>query len=619
MHTKQGDVDELVTLYQLIERDRVHIESTVPAPLYDAIYHTQTHENRFSSILRFEKQTNVDIDIENEEEKKKQSADDDEIDDPLRKGSMLSMYMQLQQHHQQRNEVKSAKLESAVNDGNLFGHRFYYSKKERFSESNDVHNVGGYKTKQWWVQMDEHESLKQQILTLIELAQWEEVYEKARSYVNTEKCQKMKAERGWNASDIAPHSTITVEHIATMMLYTNFAHIERALHATYHRLHGGKESDDALKQRHARLAKLARCLSECVQCFGNECLRSDKIAYFHVINKAISMPPAMCYHAPLSATTSKMVALHVLYSYHKQSGETDGLLVEIAGHRKSKHFECQWLSDYPNECERLFMHCRREIYVQNVIDIACGVNYSFYLSAFHILRSMLNGDDLSKLNTSMNFEVDPLDVEKERAFNAIYSFLYQQFYGRSRPNALSQSASTAERLPTYIDELLRAYFDELKEINISWNYLTTARRKLTSSWSSATTHLRAKSASNQKKKTFFVRMLAMIQPFIVYFECDWIKWHLLIHAFRNLQTITVHSIKLHRSIFEDCLIQIKQQHKKHMSSSYPLQRIVLKDAKQFELAFADVHEKYNNSFKALQWELANPRHDVFEIRRVDAK
>jgi len=447
------------------------------------------------------------------------------------------------------------------------------------------------------------------------MVQWDEVHEKASYYLKTEQCQKLKADGGWKASDIQPHSVITLERITAMMLYTNFTHIEHALHATYHRLHGGKESSDALKQRHSRLAKLARYLSECVQCFGTECGLSAKIAYFHVINKAVCVPPAKCYNAPLSVTTSKRVALHALYSYHHRN--SDGLLVEMRGHRKSKHFECQWLSELPNECERLFMHCRRELTVQNVIDIACGLNYSFYLSAFHVLRTMLNGGDLSKLNTSMNFQVDASDVEKERAFHAIYAFLYQRFYGRARQQAEKELTAmpSTQHLPAYIDELLHSYFDELSEINISWNYLTTARRKLTSSWRSSSVHRKSKRA-NRKKTTFFVRILSLIQPFIVYFESDWIKWHLLIRAFPKLQTITVHSIKLHRSIFEDCLLQIKQQSRSQTSTSYSLQRIILKEAKQFELSFADVHEKYNHSFKALQWELANPKFNVFEIRRA---
>ena len=97
-----------------------------------------------------------------------------------------------------------------------------------------------------------------------------------------------------------------------------YCQIEYELNSTYRKNISNPlniESNKALKDRHSYLGNLGRYLSESVQVYGNKSGLSKKIEYYHIINKSIHIPASICYNGPLSVTSSKMVAIHALYSY----------------------------------------------------------------------------------------------------------------------------------------------------------------------------------------------------------------------------------------------------------------------------------------------------------------
>ena len=280
-----------------------------------------------------------------------------------------------------------------------------------------------------------------------------------------------------------------------------------------------------------------------------------------------------------------MTAINALYSY--QSYINDGLLLEIGG-RDTKHFDCKWFSDFTNENEMIFMHCTTALIVQNVIDIELGLNYHLYLYTYSVINLMLTGQDIDK-QKGMNFEVEL------KIINPIYSFLYYKFYGK-------QNKLCIDSLSIYIKQLFNSYFKKSK-IKINWQQLNTAKRKVT---------------GYGRMNTFSIKIVSFCLPFIMYYQIEWIKWHLLIKAFPKLKTITISGLKLSHSQFEDMLFQIKNLSMDNDSNQqqYALKKLVLTDTRQHQLSFDIAQDKYNERFKQLKWELTNPKYQIFEIRRM---
>ena len=572
IYKKQKEVNEMMNLFDLLKNRRKKHEDELSKELYQGIYRTEN--NRFSSIIRFADHRNDD----NKQKQDNMKIDDDDDKDDIK--------------HDEKKSILSAK-----DTANEFGYRYYYTSTWKSNKNPDIYNIG-YKYKNWYIK-SQYESLKEESLSVfslcpIEIEQWNEIFEKTNNFLQTDICKKMKAEYGYKEScEIEGGSMITINHIVAVLLYTNFQHIEFQLNATYHRNPFNKETTKSLKDRHSHLALLGRYLSECVQIFGKKSGYSKKIDYYHIINKSIDMPSSILYNAPLSVTSSKMVAINALYSYSYNISNDDyinvnddGLLLMIGG-RDSKHFDCKWFSDYTNEKEKIFMNCKTAITIQNVIDIKLGLNYHLYLYSYSVINSMLNGGNLEKLQ-GMHFEVE------FKTIHSIYSYLYHKFYGKEN--------LCIDSLPLYIEQILNSYFSKLSEIRINWNELNKSKRKVT---------------GHGKKDNFNIKILSLIQPFIMYYNIEWIKWHLLCKAFKKLKCITIIGIKLTYSIFEDILFQIKNlSMNNQLYKNYSIQKVILRDAREYQLAFSIAHEKYNEKFKKLKWEMANPQFNVFEIRRI---
>ena len=65
-----------------------------------------------------------------------------------------------------------------------------------------------------------------------------------------------------------PHrTTITVQHIMSLMFYTNFTAQSAAFSATFRRAHGF-ETDEHLKARNREFWNWSKLLRECVECYG---------------------------------------------------------------------------------------------------------------------------------------------------------------------------------------------------------------------------------------------------------------------------------------------------------------------------------------------------------------
>jgi len=95
----------------------------------------------------------------------------------------------------------------------------------------------------------------------------------------------------------------------------------------------------------------------------------------------------------LNGPTSTSVHIEVAMRF----GGVEGMLIQLNNdegyhERRERHIDCSWLSDFPEESERLWMGGRRPLKLETVRVVETQKNYQRFLRAFHLFDLMLCGD-----------------------------------------------------------------------------------------------------------------------------------------------------------------------------------------------------------------------------------
>ena len=131
--------------------------------------------------------------------------------------------------------------------------------------------------------------------------------EKRQNWLNNEEARSLKCPDNHDffkdTYGIAPGDIIKVEHIMSVMFYTNFTENSRLFSETY-RKQSLYETDESLKQRHSELYYWGRYLRECVEVFGEEMAgRPDIGIFYHGISTTLLFNSSSIYlFGPLSTT-----------------------------------------------------------------------------------------------------------------------------------------------------------------------------------------------------------------------------------------------------------------------------------------------------------------------------
>ena len=104
-----------------------------------------------------------------------------------------------------------------------------------------------------------------------------------------------------------------MEHIVSILLYTNFSELSYLFSATYRKTHEYEEDEDMLS-RHQEYGNWGRLLRETVECFGRSMSKSNVKTFFHGVSSTLifnSTAIRLC--GPVS-TTSSMFTVSVSFS-----------------------------------------------------------------------------------------------------------------------------------------------------------------------------------------------------------------------------------------------------------------------------------------------------------------
>eukprot|EP01084_Bolivina_argentea_P221203 374706_1 len=281
-----------------------------------------------------------------------------------------------------------------------------------------------------------YSSLKQEILEsgYVSISNWtNKIVFKSKLHQETDKVKKMKY--CW----IVPYNmkprhgidvgtVISQQHLIAIILYCDWSDLCTEFSGTF-RSKYKLEPVKLVMKRNSVFFHFSKLLIEAVNDFGmfgfggwtEEDAKSDGLRvceweyehgpFFCGITRILNVPSfAMKFCAPCS--TSKHVEVAINFA------KRDGMLLELnndgLGGMLTKFFDCSWISRYPDENERLFVHCHRDfgLRMHTIRIIETANNYELYVHALYLFDIMVTSGQLeSKYDVRNVMTVNSTDVK----------------------------------------------------------------------------------------------------------------------------------------------------------------------------------------------------------------
>eukprot|EP01084_Bolivina_argentea_P000586 1100_1 len=276
-----------------------------------------------------------------------------------------------------------------------YGVRFYYWPYFRDLDEPDYdHNVG-YTFSDWYIN-NKYTNIKDETInpswSVITVEQWDNEFSKAEIYLTetyakqlcADSDKKMYHKHRWNISHygIEDGSIITSTQLLCVMLYCNFDQFQNMFSKTFRRINEN-ETDVALKKRHSNYFHLAKFIRECVEIFGTKIHDGTYKHFYHGIDQVMLFQQLSAFIYGLLSTSA---AINVAIKFANNTG----MVVEFYPHNIVKYFNCNWVSDFGNERELLFVGGRNCLVFQNIINIAKSTEYVEEYRGFVLALTVLD-------------------------------------------------------------------------------------------------------------------------------------------------------------------------------------------------------------------------------------
>ncbi len=184
---------------------------------------------------------------------------------------------------------------------------------------------------------------------------------------------------------------VSLKDILSVMIYCNYTHLQYEFSKTYRKIKDD-ETKDEIKERHRNFYWFGKYLKECVNWFGQRVLPETRNKFYHGIGEEMQFPTVadrprgVKIYGPISTTSSFEVAVNF--------ANTNGLIVEFGGNLdwfgSGRYFRCDWLSDFPNEKEHLFIQNEcGHFNFQNIIRARSGHEFGIIIKALQAFNDLI--------------------------------------------------------------------------------------------------------------------------------------------------------------------------------------------------------------------------------------
>eukprot|EP01084_Bolivina_argentea_P283857 486276_1 len=286
--------------------------------------------------------------------------------------NFLSSKHKLYRHHQQRTMTSKFNPFATKNSNHSsnkryysFGVEFQYgshdskvckssSEKPNITAVESEENHNGIRIQPFTIEKGKYASLKEEMLmntiAILTLEQFEHEYNKI-SMLHNSFFRKRE------------YLDMSLEQLLCLAIYCNFDTLQSEFSKTY-RKQDEKETDSSLLDRHSTFWFFGRALKTVVNVFG----RVSKWHLYHGMSGKLILPAYymnVVINTPFSTSKSFPVAVNFA---------DNGLVIEFEPCPLTKDqggaisMAVNWISDYPNEAEYLFIQCNGILWIRNVID-----------------------------------------------------------------------------------------------------------------------------------------------------------------------------------------------------------------------------------------------------------
>eukprot|EP01084_Bolivina_argentea_P132638 234078_1 len=249
-----------------------------------------------------------------------------------------------------------------------------------------------------------YETYKEEILSHLNMEQYEMVMTKAQEYMQTNKVKRMgPLGREYRIILMVdyPHfdDKISIEPIMSIILYTDFSEYCTDFSSTYRKL-TFTESFESVKTRNASFWFQSRFFRQAIQAWGvagtdledeHSGCNEIQTGPFHT---GLSIVMAISQFAiKLSSPTSVSAQIEVAINFAKRKGMILTLNNE-GGSNESMlltFFDCSWISQYPDEDERVFEGSSYSLKVETIRIVETSQNFKKIIHALYVFDSMVSG------------------------------------------------------------------------------------------------------------------------------------------------------------------------------------------------------------------------------------
>eukprot|EP01083_Nonionella_stella_P090609 253111_1 len=317
--------------------------------------------------------SNQRAELENIQTEEKKHADDNDTNNVSFRNRIFEKYRQFRAQAAQR--IK--------NHASLFAHRYNKFSEFRHQAIDNKAHSSYYSYGQLFFYvpnkfgvvnvLPRFESLKQEMLDNalchMTVEQFSCEYNKALANFRSRYC-------------INNYSGMLLEHILALMIYCNFDKIQHEFSKTF-------RGDDICK--HNQFYHFGYYLYVAVNGYGTVIAPGDVL--YHGVNAQTTFPDVIGpeigikINSPLSTSSSIAVAAHF-------TGDR-GLLVQFGGSQlrcegfQTKYFAVEWLSDFTNEHERLFIGTSAGLCIHNITSDPGAIHYIPYIQALRIMQERI--------------------------------------------------------------------------------------------------------------------------------------------------------------------------------------------------------------------------------------
>ena len=325
---------------------------------------------------------------------------------------------------------------------------------------------------------------KQEILHHITMDQYRRCYGKAQEYLTTTKIKTMMAAGAGEIQNfgIARFTPIQLDQVLSIILYCDLDRYSTIFSESFRKL---KPQDTiySVRARNSNYWWQSKLFKETIHCYGEQGYQNkDNPGVFYSGVSCLLPIPEFSIH--LYAPTSTSVHIEVATNF----ASSDGMIISFANQQfpayHSFFFDCSWISRYPDEDERAFVHGNTPIHIECVRIIRSDCTYRSLYAALFMLDSTLSGgfaflDTNNVLESADTHIIDELFVNEgilsPKDANALteeqkatVSDLVSSGWTESEAlKALSLSKKEKNpALDPYVQAMFRQYIQQKRRINI---------------------------------------------------------------------------------------------------------------------------------------------------------